>query len=130
LQSDLTDIHARQNASIDSVVAAFESHLKAIVDRAEIAVIAELQKKLATEDGVILRTPANSRLLRKIDDIFLKALDKEGYSRLVSAYVNSFAGQGDAGGHLARDRREVLGQVHQCGQGELRGAPDERGQRD
>lgn len=89
----LQDIHDIQNRSIDAAVSAFEQHLKQIVSRAETRVIATLQAKLKTDAGVVVRTPANSRLLRRFDVLFSDALEKEGYQRLVNAFVNQFAGQ-------------------------------------
>jgi hypothetical protein len=89
----LEQIHADQDRGITALVSAFEQHLKQIVSRAETRVIAILQARLATENGSILRTPGNSRLLRRVDVLFTDALDKEGYQRLVDAYVNQFAGQ-------------------------------------
>ncbi len=89
----LEDIHVRQGKYLDSMSAAFEEHLRAIISRAETATIARLQKGLAITDGEIDQTPGNLRLMRRTDTIFLEEMDRAGYQRLVTAFVSEFPGQ-------------------------------------
>lgn len=89
----LVDIHRRQARTTDSLIGAFEEHLRALVARAQARVVGILQKRMVIEDGVILQTPGNMRVLRKLNDIFIRELDAVGYPRLVEAFVGEFRGQ-------------------------------------
>lgn len=89
---DLKDIIARHNRFQDSMVHAFESHLREISMRAQGRVIARLQAQLSITDGVIDGTPGNMRILRNAGKMFMEELDKAGYQRLVTAFTGEFRG--------------------------------------
>lgn len=89
----LADIHNRQSAYQDSMLRAFEGHLRVIVMRAQGRVIASLQGRLSMTDGVIDQTAANIRLLRNLNNLFMRELDREGFPQLVESFVGEFQGQ-------------------------------------
>jgi hypothetical protein len=91
--SSLQEIHNAHSRYVDSLVHTFETHLQEIVTKAQARVLADLQKKLSITDGVIEQTPANYRTLRKLNQLFLDAMDQAGYQRLVTAFVGEFPGQ-------------------------------------
>jgi hypothetical protein len=91
--ASLDDIHRQQSRYTDSMVSAFEEHLRVIVGRAQASVMASLQKRLSITDGVIDQTPGNLRILRTLNDLFVKEMDEAGYERLVNAFVGEFRGQ-------------------------------------
>jgi hypothetical protein len=89
----LEDIHRKQNASMDALIASFTENLNALTLKAQAKVLAQLQKKLSITDGVIDRTAGNSRILRNLDIAFIKAMNEEGYQELIKAFVGEFPGQ-------------------------------------
>lgn len=89
----LQDIHNKHAKYTDSIVHAFEEHLHGIVTKAQARVLTQLQKQLKITGGVIDQTPANYRTLRKLNQLFLDAMDEAGYQRLVTAFVGEFPGQ-------------------------------------
>jgi hypothetical protein len=91
--SSLQEIHNQHARYTDSMVHAFETHLHEIVAKAQANVLGQLQKQLSITDGVIDQTPANYRTLRKLNQMFLDAMDQAGYQRLVTAFVGEFPGQ-------------------------------------
>jgi hypothetical protein len=91
--SSLQEIHNQHARYTDSMVHAFEAHLQEIVTKAQARVLGQLQKQLSITDGVIDQTPANYRTLRKLNQLFLDAMDQAGYQRLVTAFVGEFPGQ-------------------------------------
>jgi hypothetical protein len=77
----------------DAALAAFEIHLKAIVEKAQAATIQYVLSNLEIQDGVILRTPGNLRIMRRLSVVFMKEMDRAGYTATVSAFTASFSGQ-------------------------------------
>jgi hypothetical protein len=75
------------------MLTAFTDHLRGIIGRAQTATLDRLLKKLKVTDGVIDQTPANMRLLRRVNDIFMEEMDRAGYGRLIDAFVNEFPQQ-------------------------------------
>jgi hypothetical protein len=88
----ISDIQTLHNRYQDSMVQAFELHLREIVMRVQARVIAKLQGELTTVGGVIEATPANLLKLRRAQQLFMKELDDAGYPRLVNAFVGEFKG--------------------------------------
>ena len=79
---------------MDALIAAFEDHLRIMVVRAQARVAGYLQKQLSTDaEGVILTSRANARVLRTLDDVFLREMDDLGWESLVNAFVGEFPGQ-------------------------------------
>ncbi|MFN0166712.1 MAG: hypothetical protein ACKV22_09795 [Bryobacteraceae bacterium] len=85
-------ILAEFDRSVTNLTEAFESELTAMVGTAQAAVLADLQKRLAMTRGVIDRTPANVRVLRKIDELLSAAMKRAGYQALVEEFVSTFNG--------------------------------------
>jgi hypothetical protein len=88
---NLQEIIVKHNRYQDSIVGAFETHLREIVLRAQGRVIARLAKKLAMSvDGAIAGTPGNMLILRNSGKMFMQEMDRAGYQRLVKAFVGEF----------------------------------------
>ncbi len=90
--ADLENIFARHSQYQDSMLAAFESHLREIVMTAQGRAVAALHDKLAMTDGVIDSSPANYRVLRGMGKLIYKEIVRAGYQQLVQAFVNEFGG--------------------------------------
>jgi hypothetical protein len=90
---DLAEINRRQDAYYDSMVAAFEEHLRAVISKAQAKMAGYLQASLSITDGRIDQTPGNLRIVRTLDDRFMDFLNDSGYSSLLNGYVGSFGGQ-------------------------------------
>jgi hypothetical protein len=86
------DIIARHNQYQDAMVHAFEVHLREIVSTAQARLMATLARRLTMTDGVIDATPANYRVMRSIDTLFMKEMNRAGYPQLVQAFVGEFHG--------------------------------------
>jgi hypothetical protein len=86
------EVLASHNRYIDNLVAGFERELRGILASAQAHVAGELQKRLAITDGVIDRTPGNQRILRGVDKLMAKALDRAGYPQASEAFVQTFNG--------------------------------------
>jgi hypothetical protein len=82
-----TDAH---NASIDSLVAAFNDQAKDIVATASARTLAILQARLEIVKGEVAATAANAKVLRGLQDLFREQMQKAGYDALVDAYVRQF----------------------------------------
>ena len=89
---DLADIHRRQDAFYDSLVQRFESELRHTVMMAQARMAGYLQGALTVTAGQIDRSPANLRVIRSLDLRFMGFLDDAGYTSLLNAFANSFAG--------------------------------------
>ena len=89
----IDDINARYGRYLDAMTEAFKEHLSDVVKRAQVTVIARLQKDLTITDGILDSVPGNLRLLRQFDDIFAQAMDAAGYQHLVDAFIAQFPGQ-------------------------------------
>src|SRR5579884_3882985 len=89
----LDEIHREWDAHLTSMVAGFESRLQAIVLRAQAKLAAWLQRNLSITDGVIDQTPANLKILRRLDDRWEEFLNESGYDSLLEAFTNQFPGQ-------------------------------------
>lgn len=90
---DLQRIHDEQERYYNATLAAFEYHLREIIGRANVHVAEYLRKRLKVTDGIIDNTGSNARALRRLDRVFMKAMEREGYERLVSAFVGHFPQQ-------------------------------------
>jgi hypothetical protein len=90
---DLNEIHGRQDRFYDSMIGAFEEHLRGVVSKAQAHMAAYLQANLSITAGKIDQTPGNMRIVRTLDDRFMDFLDDAGYSSLMNGYVSSFASQ-------------------------------------
>lgn len=89
----LQDIHDRQERHYNAMLVAFEDHLREIIGRAQSATLDRLLKKLTVTGGAIEQTAANIRTLRRLNDIFMREMNRAGYERLVNAFVNGFPQQ-------------------------------------
>lgn len=89
----LQEIVNRHNKYQDAMLEAFDQHLSDIIDKAEIATLGALVKKLAIQNGEITSSPGNLRVMRALDSMFMDALEDAGYSRLLNAFAGEFAGQ-------------------------------------
>lgn len=57
---------------IDGLVGAFESELSGMVAAAQVRVLADLRDRpMLTAKGILVKTPANQRALRKIDSLIM-----------------------------------------------------------
>lgn len=88
--SGLDDIFARHSQYQDSMLAAFEQHLREITMSAQARAIVALQSKLAITDGVIDMTPGNYKVLRGLGKLLSQEMVRSGYRRLVQAFVAEF----------------------------------------
>lgn len=89
----LDAITRRQNLAIDSTVAWFERELRALLNRSQMQLTAELLRKLEIVDGRIKPTAANQKVLREISDRFEALLKKQGVEELYEELTGSFGGQ-------------------------------------
>ncbi len=89
----LDAITRRQNLAIDSTVAWFERELRAVLNRAQMLLLADLNKRLTVVDGRIVPNAANQRVLREIDRRFGAAMRKAGYDELRAELAKGFGGQ-------------------------------------
>jgi hypothetical protein len=79
---------------IESFVRGFERELRGLIASAQAHTVGELQKRLSiTTRGVIDKSPANQRTLRKIDDLLADSMNRAGYRTLIEEFVNGFPGQ-------------------------------------
>jgi hypothetical protein len=81
---------------VDSLVQAFETHVKATIETASTRTLAILQSRLEigkTSVHLIDSNPANSKVLRGIDKLFKEQMTEAGYDALVDAYVGRFSTQ-------------------------------------
>jgi hypothetical protein len=90
----LENITIEHNEWIDNLVAKFEQQLSDIVAKAT----ARLQERLHGQlklgkNGTVLRTPANMRVIKKLDQWYMEALDAEGYLQLLASFIQQFPGQ-------------------------------------
>lgn len=82
-----------RNRRMDSLIAAFQAHLKEAVTRAQGRTVGQLAARLALDaDGAVKPTPANAKILRSVDALFLKNLTAAGYERVISGFVGEFHG--------------------------------------
>lgn len=88
--STIQDVLERHNRYQDSMVQAFETHLRQIVLRAQARVLSDLQKRLSIEGDAIEASAANQRVLRSVGPLFMDAMREEGYDRLVEAFTGEF----------------------------------------
>jgi hypothetical protein len=102
---DLDAIHAQQDRFYDSMIGAFEEHLRSVVSKAQARMAGYLQASLSITQGQIDQTPGNLRIVRTLDDRFMDFLDDAGYSSLMNGYVSSFAGEQ----HFLQETLEYLG---------------------
>jgi hypothetical protein len=89
----LDDIHRQYDRYLDSMIGGFEEHLRTIVSKAQAKMAGYLQSNLSITDGKIDQSPANLRLIRKLDDRFMDFLDEAGYQSLLNAFTTSFASE-------------------------------------
>lgn len=90
--ADLKSTIARHGKFQDGLVATFEAHLREITLRAQARVIARLQKALSITDGVIDSSAGNMLLMRNAGKMLMQEMDREGFQRLLSAFVGEFRG--------------------------------------
>jgi hypothetical protein len=90
---DLSSIYNRHGRYQDAMVAAFEQHLREIVSRAQVRVIARLQERLAITDGLIEQSAGNLRVLRGLSSLFASEMERAGVGALFESFVAEFQGQ-------------------------------------
>lgn len=87
----LDDIHREQSAYLDAMTEAFRTHLEDVVNRAVAKLSGYLHNALKFGlDGKIAQTGTNQRVMRKLDEVFMKFLDDAGYGRLLDAFIGEF----------------------------------------
>ncbi|SRR5579872_1136279 len=91
--ADLSDVNRRHGRYLDSMLDAFETHLRMITIRAQASLTGYLQRQLSITDGTVDRTPGNLRIIRSLDDRFMEYLDDAGYNTLLNSFTNEFTGQ-------------------------------------
>ena len=69
---DLGDIHRRQDRYYDSLIASFERQLGEVVRNAQARLAGFLGDKLSITAGKVDMTPANLRIVRSLDDRFIR----------------------------------------------------------
>jgi hypothetical protein len=89
----LNDIQNQRVAYQDSLLERFVEELRRLVQTAQARVIATLQRQLSITDGVIDQTPANIRLLRNLNNLYMRELDRLGLDELLRSFVDSFQAQ-------------------------------------
>jgi hypothetical protein len=89
----LNDIQNRRVAYQDSLLERFVEELRRLVQTAQTRVIATLQRQLSITAGVIDQTPGNLRLLRNLNDLYMRELDRAGLDELLRSFVDSFQAQ-------------------------------------
>ncbi len=77
----------------DSLVDKLDRRLRLIGVRASARTINELQRLLDIENGIVLDTPNNQRVLRHADKIFTRHLDTLGFTATVAAFSNQIPRQ-------------------------------------
>lgn len=93
MRDRLQQIALRQGAFVDSEVGRYIRQLSPMVLQAAARLLADLQSGLVLDGERIAQTPGNYRLLRRLDKLFMDALDDAGYYGLNAAFVSSFDGQ-------------------------------------
>jgi hypothetical protein len=101
MPDDTTSIALRglataHNAAIDALVAAFNEHVAEIVKTASARTLAILEARLEygkTAPHLIDANPANSKVLRGVDQLFAEQMKEAGYDALVDSYVKRFGTQ-------------------------------------
>jgi hypothetical protein len=78
---------------MDSILKAFEAGVGNAIERAKLDVLADLNARLSVEEGKVVQTATNLRILRGLDTMFLSALDRAGFNAVVENFTDSFAGQ-------------------------------------
>ena len=63
----------------DAALAAFEDHLRQIIQRAQDATVAYVVRQMEIEDGAFTASLRNSQVARRLDDVFMAEMDKAGY---------------------------------------------------
>ena len=77
----------------DSLVDKLDIRLRLIGVRASARTLNELQRLLDIENGIILDTPTNQRILRNSDKIFTRHLEALGFTATVQAFSNQLPRQ-------------------------------------
>jgi hypothetical protein len=90
---ELLTIQQRHDGYITSLLDAFERELHAMLAVAQVRTTAELRNRLSLTDDKLDRSVKNARVLRSLDKVFLNALDRAGYQRLLNEFVSQFPGQ-------------------------------------
>ena len=86
----LDELNDEHNQQMDSVVSQFSRDLQRSVDLAIARTTSELFRSFVVEEGVILRTPGNMRVIRSIERVLLRELKAAGYESTIDHFVNTF----------------------------------------
>ncbi len=89
----LREVFNAHEAFADSLVAGLDRRVRSISIRAAVRLNAILAQKLDLENGVILRTANNQRVLRSIPRLYAQILDQLGYNAAVDAFALQFPNQ-------------------------------------
>lgn len=84
------DAHHRH---IDEILAAFLFSLQRCIELAQHRLITYLLKSLRFDAGVLARTAANQRILRKVPQLWNRALDEAHLEAVVTNYTDTFPQQ-------------------------------------
>lgn len=76
----------------DAILTTFDNHFGNILSQAQVRTILALRSRLTLEDDEVKMTAANVRVIKALPQIFRQALDQEGYSSLVTNFLDSFDG--------------------------------------
>jgi hypothetical protein len=77
----------------DSIISTFDSGFTTVLQKAQVRVALALRSQLdLDDDGDILTTVANLRVIKALPTMFRQALDKAGYDDLVVNFLASFDG--------------------------------------
>lgn len=87
------NLSRRRGDHITDQVSKFRDLLEEMVDRAQRRTFILLQEMLDIRDGVVVISPHNQQVLRRIDKIFLTEMRGLGYNSLLNAFVEQFPGQ-------------------------------------
>lgn len=74
------------------MLATFEEELRLLVLKAQSRVLAQLQRTLSITDGMIDQTPGNMRLMRNLNNLFIRELQRGGLDALLETFVGEFKG--------------------------------------
>jgi hypothetical protein len=89
----LTDVEARRNRSVTAMISGYRTAIEDIVARAQARALIDLQDQVDIKDGRIQPTVKTQNAMRKVDQIFMNAMEESGLSRVLNGFTSSFSSQ-------------------------------------
>jgi hypothetical protein len=89
----LTQVEARRNRSVTAMIDGYRSAIDNLVVRAQARTLADLQGQVDIKDGRIQPTVRTQNAMRRVDQLFMGAMEESGLSRVLNGFTSSFASQ-------------------------------------